>query len=208
MSRACLGLSQTSANKQRGAILVVAMVLLLVMSLIGIGSRVNSTLQQKMSVAYQHQGVARIGAEAALRAAEAFMVANITSTVNLSDFDGNTLGLYSTYYVPGEINNVAPAAAAIADTADDGLWDAANSIAVADYDASAANQPRYIIEYVGRDKGTADKKVVDYNDPNLASNSDPHVFEITAIGWSRDNRIYSVLQSSFSTGYGPGNFTY
>lgn len=71
-----------------------------------------------------------------------------------------------------------------------------------------ANKPRYIIEYIGRDKGSANKMVIDPNDPNFSSNQNPHVFQVTAIGWSKVSGIYSVLQTTYRTGSGSGNFIY
>lgn len=195
-------------KKQDGAVLVVAMVILIVMTIIGVSSRVSSSLQQKMSTAYQQRILAGYAAEAALRTAEAWLTTNVRSTGNISNFSSNNAGLYSNYTLPGEISVTKPADNSLADVTDASLWLAANSVAVTTYDSTAANQPRYIIEYIGRDKGTANKVIIDYNDPNNAASIDPHVFQISAIGWSKDAGIYQVLQSSYKTGQGPNVFTY
>jgi len=204
----CRTHSLQQISGQRGAILIVAMVILLVMTMVGLTSSKGTLLQQKMSVAYQQRSLASLASEAALRAAETYMQDNITTTPNLSNFAGGTVGLYSNYTVLGEISVVAAVEDSIADVANPDLWNVANSVAIAGYDPSVANPPRYIIEYVGRDKGKANKVVVDYNDPNLSADTKPHVFQITSIGWSRDEGIYSVLQSTFKTGKGVGNFVY
>jgi type IV pilus assembly protein PilX len=190
-----------SVKREQGAILIVAMVILLVMTVLGIGSRVNTIMQQKMSVAYQQKGVAHLAAEAALRAAETFLTNNVSATTNLALFNNAAIGLYSNWTMTGQIDNPVWVEAVIGDVVDPAAWDNNNSIAVLDYDATAANQPRYVIEYVGQDvMGTGNKVVVDYNDPNLSADTSPHVFQIYAIGWSRDAGIYSVLQSSYRTG--------
>ncbi len=201
-------LQTISLAAQKGAILIVVLVILMVMTMIGLTSSSNMLSQQQMSVAYQQRSMASVASEAALRAAEAYLSVNITSTPRLANFSGNTLGLYANYTMLGAINTVSPASDRLADVANPDLWDANNSVEVVDYDPTVANPPRYIIEYIGRDKGTANKIAVDYNDPNLSADTKPHVFQITSIGWSRDQGIYSVLQSTFKTGKGGGSFVY
>lgn len=204
-------MKEINSKNQGGAVLIVAMVILLVMSVIGVSSRVSSNLQQKMTTAYQQRNLAGYAAESALKKAEDWMTTTITSSTKLSDFSSaaaNTKGLYSNYTLVGEITTSLPASASLADVTDASQWTTDNSVAVTTYDTSAAKQPRYIIEYVGRDKGTANKIIVDYNDPNIAASTDPHVFQISAIGWSRDEGIYQVLQSTYRTGSGSGNFIY
>lgn len=200
-----------SIKKQDGAVLIVAMVILVIMSVVGVSSRVSSNLQQKMTTAYQQRNLAGYAAESALKNAEAWMTANVRSTGYLSNFSSDTeatKGLYSSYPLIGEITTAKPSVSSLLDVTNAALWTTANSIAVTTYDNSAAKQPRYIIEYVGRDKGTANKVVVDYNDANNSASTDPHVFQISAIGWSRDEGIYQVLQSTYRTGSGSGNFIY
>lgn len=201
-------LHSVSLTAQRGAILIVVLVILMVMTMIGLTSSSNMLSQQQMSVAYQQRSMASVAAEAGLRAAETYLSNNITSTPRLANFSGNTLGLYANYTMLGAINSVAPASDSLADVANPDLWDANNSVEVIDYDPTVANPPRYIIEYVGRDKGSANKIAVDYNDPNLSADTKPHVFQVTSIGWSRDEGIYSVLRSTFKTGQGGGSFVY
>jgi len=200
--------SLPQGSRQQGAILVVALVILLLMTMVGLTSSVNTVLQQKMSIAYQQRGMSSLAAETALRTAEAYLTANITRTPNLSNFSGGTLGLYANYTVLGSFLEVAPASDSLNNVVDPSLWTAANSIEVVGYDPSVALPPRYIIEYIGRDKGTGNKLLIDYNNSNNAASVEPHAFQITAIGWSRDEGIYSVLQSTFKTGKGPGNFVY
>lgn len=204
-------MKEISVQRQSGAVLIVAMVILIIMSVIGISSRVSSTLQQKMTTAYQQRNLAGYAAESALKKAEAWMSENVRSTGYLSNFSSDTAatnGLYSNYTLIGEINTAKPAELSLLDITDSELWTATNSIAVTTYDTDAARQPRYIIEYIGRDKGTANKIIIDYNDPNSSASTDPHVFQITAIGWSREDAVYQVLQSTYSTGSGSGTFIY
>lgn len=196
-------------SRQQGAILVVALVVLLVMTLLGVGSRVNTLLQQKMSVAYQQKGIAGVAAETAMRAASDYLSETIINTPTLSNFQDGTLGLYSSYSFLGEINVPVPSSDSLVDVTDPADWTNANSVAVAGFDSSLANPPRYIIEYIGRQRAEGgNKKVIDYNDPNASADTSPHMFRITAIGWGRDEGIYSVLQSTYATGSGREYFVY
>lgn len=191
---------------QRGAILIVSIIILLVMTMVGVSSMMSTTLQERMSGSSRQRTVARQTAEAALRAAEAFMRANITSTPTLSNFDGSTAGLYANATFYGQINQLKPAEGTgnpLGDLTDQDNWTAGNSIGVTGLSSDiTAADPRYIVEYLGRDEGPA---VIEPFDPNKAvENLDPHIFRIVAIGWARDTNIYSVLQSSFRTGYSSG----
>ena len=195
-------------QKQRGATMILALVMLLIISLLAFSTRESSTLQAKMATAYQQKVLARYAAEAGLKAAENFLRQNINSTAQLGRFSGTNTGLYAGYPYPGEIELPAPSSRDFDDLNNALDWGAINSIEVTNFQGQGAANPRYIIEYSGRNKGASNKVVLDYNDPNLGADSTPHVFTITAIGYARDDRIYQVLQSSFQTGHGPGNFIY
>src|SRR5690606_22739273 len=82
--------------------------------------------------------------------------------------------------------------------------------AEAETELNLSQQPKYIIEYVGRDiRGSAGSKVrmLDAEARNSADLS-PYFFRITAIGWGNDKNIYTVLESTYKTGYGDAAFVY
>jgi type IV pilus assembly protein PilX len=62
--------SRLIATRQRGAVLVVSLLLLLVMTLLGLGASQSTRLQERMAGNQRDQEVALQGAEASLRAAE------------------------------------------------------------------------------------------------------------------------------------------
>ncbi|WP_179957737.1 pilus assembly PilX family protein [Exilibacterium tricleocarpae] len=195
-------------HRQQGAVLVVSLVILLVMSVVGVSSMVSTTLQERMAGNARQKTLANSAAETALRNAEAYLVTQITSTPRLARFDG-TNGLYADYQFIPEIINRTPATGSFKDNDFNNSenWTNANSVAVADLSAGVtAQNPRYFIEYMGRDKGTANKVVVDPNDPTPTTY--PHLFRVVAIGWAQDPNIYSIYQSTFKTGSGKDNFVY
>jgi type IV pilus assembly protein PilX len=62
--------SRLTATRQRGAVLVISLLLLLVMTLLGLGASQSTRLQERMAGNQRDQEVALQGAEASLRAAE------------------------------------------------------------------------------------------------------------------------------------------
>lgn len=74
---------------QRGAILVVSLIMLLVMTLIGVTAMQNTIMEQRMAGNTRDLNLAFQAAEAALRTGETELEA-----AKLPDFDGTTTGYY------------------------------------------------------------------------------------------------------------------
>jgi len=72
-----------SPRKQRGAILVVALIMLLLLTLIGIGSMQGTTLQERMAGNMRDEGLAFQAAETALRQGEATLT-SISTIQNMA----------------------------------------------------------------------------------------------------------------------------
>lgn len=190
---------------QQGAILVVSIVLLLIMSIIGLSAVVSSTLQEKMAFNSQQKTLARYNAESAIRTAEAWLTANVQSQASVAQFNGAN-GRYSEFAIVGLTNEV-PLSADLADISNGALWSNANSVEVNTLSANVQSRnPRYAIEFMGRDKGKAQTVLMKPDDNSVTAF--PFIFRITAIGFARDTNVYSVLQSYYRTGYGTGVFTY
>ena len=201
-------MNSTTVKKQRGVVLVVAMIILLVMSVIGISSLTSSTMQERMAGNNRQLALAKAAAEAALKSAEGFLVANITTGADLTRFDNAApadIGLYSSYVLNSEGVGLKLLSTSISDIQDDSLWTVGNSVAAGNLSANVKTRdPRFVIEYIGREtQGKAKPWIVG----DTSDNKDPHIFMITAIGWGRDQNIYTVLQSTFRTGSG-ADFTY
>ena len=185
-------------SNQCGVVLVVAMVILLVMSVIGISSLTSSTMQERMAGNNRQRALAQAAAEAALKEAEDFLLTNIDSTSKLSQFDGSN-GLYSAVFFNSASVDRKPLKDAIVVLEDDAQWTVGNSVAAAILSNNVKSKdPRFVIEYIGQEAppATANLFVVGAGpEPVL-----PHVFVISAIGWGVDQNIYTVLQTTFRTG--------
>ncbi len=179
-------------SSQRGVILIVALVMLLVMTTLGITTMTDSTLQERMAGNSRHQVVARLNAEFALNSAEAYLLGlesgnGIPDGTLISEFgDQNKTGSF----VAKRIESFTGGATGTAispinfDVTDATQWtNTPNGEEVARPANNPAQlNPRYVIEYMGR-----------YQEPSRRQ----HVFRIIAIGWSANQNIYSVIQSYY-----------
>ena len=179
-----------SAN-QRGAVLVVSLMILLVMTLISITALRTTSMDEKMASNARQRQIAFNAAETALREAEEELTtwAAAASDENAikAKFNGSA-GWYSaisTLY--GGFNP------ATWDVTDDSNWTAGNSAVVSGILSGLSADPRYRIEYVGR-AGT-DNAGLDPNDPTPDMRD--YAFRITAIGWGQEATARYLLSSTF-----------
>jgi len=121
----------TSRKSQRGVAIVVALVLLVVVTLVGLAAVRGTIMQQKMTANFYDREVAFQAAEAALRQGEAAVHA-AASPSGFRDCSPSS----TTKCVPNPFTDSTVTATSIATTA---------------FDATklAASQPQYVVEYLG-----------------------------------------------------------
>ena len=166
--------------KQRGAVLFVGLMMLLIMSLIAITSMQGSTLEVRMASNTKDSLVALQTAEAALRAAENLLA---SGTLSLADFDTNgTDGLY--------------------DNANDDLWsilswDNTDSREYIAYNkpTNVAVRPRFIIQRIAATQVAPDLVLQNYGEGQAGQTV--QLFRITARGTGSSENTEVVLQSIF-----------
>jgi len=197
-------------RRESGATLVIALIILLVMSVIGVANMQNSTMQERMAANARQKTVARYAAESALGAAEAVLRGIRSPEAIDARFNGG--GYYSLVARP--FNAAVPLSSSLSNGAQfisvkDSTWNNITSVEV-NYDTSiVARKPRYIVEYIGRDMTEGGNKVVTVMDvDNDGGDTKPYLYRITAIGWGKDPNIYSVLEGTFQSGFGRGIFVY
>lgn len=128
---------------QRGSILIVSLMILVVLTMIGVSSMSTSSLQERMAGNFRDRQIAFQAAETALAYAEEFARNNINS----ASIFNNTNGLYATYSGPTNLSAF-----------NDSWWTTANSIALPTTIEQVRTQPRYTIEYrgdIGESEGTS-----------------------------------------------------
>lgn len=171
---------------QRGAVLLVSLMILLIMTVIGIAAMSTTTMEEKMAANSQQRQQAFQAAETALRDAETWLTANITRVTDLSQFDGDG-GLYASRPIAIGAALAEPAFDIFSDSA----W-ASNGVP-SETLLSGQDTPRYIIEYVG-DFGS-DRPLLD---PTQGVQVARYAFRITAIGWSVDGTARYLLRSHYA----------
>ena len=199
--------------RQRGAVLVFALLLLLVMTVLGVASIGNSVLEERMSGNFHQSTSALQSAEIGLRVAESW-VAGITKANLETDgwfHAGGKKGLYSTQATPADAVCKGIAGCGFQPT-DDSQWcdpscdelskgyvtlgtnDLGTGQLPAIHQDMVDQQPRFIVEYIGRSGQFVGNLA-------LGAQAQPDIrryaFRITAIGWGRDPNARHVLQSHF-----------
>jgi type IV pilus assembly protein PilX len=201
--------SSWAFNRQSGVTLIVALIMLLVMTSLGITTMSGATLQERMAGNSRQQTVARLNAEAALKSAEAYLnalagvdgngdVADLSPDEFVVPFDtSRVVGLYRAQAITGG-TGVLPLSGALADVTNGAQWDGTNSFDAANllgipdmFEISLTalglgqQTPRYVIEYLG---------CVDLCDDATAQYFS---FRIVAIGWGQGGNASAVLQAMY-----------
>ncbi|MBL4583904.1 MAG: hypothetical protein JKX83_04730 [Pseudomonadales bacterium] len=197
---------QSCPKQQKGSVLVIGLVILLVISFIGISSISSSKLELKMSNNDRHRQLGFQAAEAALREGE--RVANTTDARGLAN-DACTGGYCSSrgYYINRNQQAVNKATSANYCSTDFTperwvtgcggtsleVWSTAN-LSMA-YSGSAipgvAVTARYIIEYLDD---------VDCSGSPIGPPYDCQLFRVTALGYGGTENSPVMLQSVFTKG--------
>ncbi len=200
-------------QRQRGVILIVSLVMLLAMTLIAVGLSTGSVLQERLASNTRQSSLARLNAESALREAEVRLdtlfnnVANVGPAIaaefNASSSDELRVAINRTGFdlnLLPEMFDVTDADSWIATPEFSGFSFVATAAERISTEGSVQTPPRYMIEYIGllplnQPPLNIDVSVEVRDDVPLI----PHAFRITAIGYGQNDRIYSVLQSVYST---------
>ena len=168
--------------KQRGSILIVSLMILVVLTMIGVSSMSTTSLQERMAGNFRDRQIAFQAAETALAYAEEFARNNINSASIFND----TNGFYATYSGPTNLNAF-----------DASWWTGTNSIVLATTINQVRTQPRYLIEYRG-DVGVVEKTSINvggYGESTgggLIAN-----FRITARATGLSDNTVIILQSNY-----------
>lgn len=196
--------SMESMKRQRGAVLIVALVILLVVTALGAAAMRSATLEMRMASNSQERQQAFDAAEAALRNAEAWLDLNGHISQAKVGCTGN--GCYSNTCTGGrcwfgEWPNpqhdqcdrtpaTLPSQQVWADSTLE-VWSTATRHVVVDLDGiDDANDPRYIIEF--------QCFIEDFGGCDLNIDGDcPAMYRITALGQSNSGRVKTLLQSVY-----------
>lgn len=209
--------------KQKGAVMIVALMLLLVMTILAVSGVGNSVLEQRMSGNYYQSATAFQAAEYGLRIAEQWLTSTVDTPSEIDDWfggSGYTNGLYTTQVItaPNDVEVCRGAINCLHDPRDGAEWCAGGAgcslpksfvtlgdtlhgqtlatLGSTDPDHEqymVPRQPQFIIEYLGQADGPGAAPNVDIS--NVGIDAPYAAFRITVIGWGKDGVTRHVLQS-------------
>lgn len=173
-------------QKQKGMVLVVSLILLVVMTLIGISSMQNTTLEERMAGNSRDRDLALKGAEAAVGAGETFL-GGIAATGNFNGTNG-LLALTTNDYSPTDFYTSLT------------TWNGTNTVTYASGIPELAASTKYIIKQVGLLSGeNASLLVSGYGERPSAGNVT--LFKVTGYSSGRSGSSRSVVQTYFGRAF-------
>jgi type IV pilus assembly protein PilX len=177
-----LSKSPFGLSKQRGIVLFISLVLLLVLTIISVSVVQTTSLEERMSRNSRDAALAFQSAESALRDGERFL----ETVVSLVPFDDvGTNGLWSKPVLGQQPRWEVSA-----------IWNDARSVVASNNIDGVARQPRYIVEHVAT--VLLDENAYQLQDPYAGGTSDRvEVFRITAQGWGGTDTARVLLQTTY-----------
>ncbi len=171
-------------RRQRGAILAVSLIILLIMTVLGVSTMRSTSLEERMAANKRDRSLSFQAAEIGLRDAEQYS----EETVTTEPFNGSS-GLYG-------LDDAEPDYAAAA------TWSGTDPDSVAAgavYGTSAA--PRYVIKQIGLIEAQDGSLAVGGGYGTLDSTGDVTVFKITARGQGASDATQSLVRSHYGKDY-------
>lgn len=166
-------------TRPRGAVLIVSLLILLVMTLLGVAAMQSTTLEERMTGNMRDRSLALQAAETALRDAESF----IEGLVNTSVFNG-TQGLY------GEAQTEPGAY-------DPATWTSSRSRPYSGTFPDVAAQPRYFIKNITVIAGDSGVLNIGPGYGARQTRGDVALFRITVRATGASDTAQVILQSHY-----------
>lgn len=198
----------SSRTSQQGVVLVVALVMLLAMTLIGVTVITGSTLQERMAGNSRQLSLARLNAESALREAEGVIEnLGIETSPNPMDVITTAFGTTGDHLYVSVVNSAYPPhdfiSADLTQAAGWNITDADGDPVTGAYelatDVAGTNPPRYVIEFIGEMSVDEPEEIDVSVEKALKVKTIPYAFRVTAIGYGQNSNISSIVQSIYGT---------
>ena len=172
-------------NKQRGWVLIIGLVVLVMLSIIAIALMRTTLMEEKMAGANRDINLSFEAAETALRGAEAF----IESQSDDSLFATTSTGIYAQGTDPA---NTEPNAYLT-------TWSDTNSRILASAPTGVTTAPRYMIKKVGEIGDEGSLNLGGYGETDLTQKS--VIYRITARGTGGNDSTQTVLRGHYARAY-------
>jgi len=184
-------------QSQSGAVLVVSLVMLLILTLIGISGMSSVTLEEKMVSNMQNANKSFQGAEAALNECEVFLREQATVVLHQTSKTSNILDLRN-----GISRVITAGIFPIGWWQDNDFWDDYGNPSVIDSIArtvaspdGVASVPLCFTEYIGNGTSSMDSDTSLY--PGANSADAKLVYRVTASSFGADTKSQSIVESLF-----------
>lgn len=168
--------------QQKGSVLVVSLLILLVMTLLGVTAMNTSSLEQKIVYNFRDRQLAFQAAEAALRDGESFIQNTTLTAANFSATCANGLCTEASATTPVWFDQTL------------NVWTTTSRHRTASYSApEVLQQPIYIVEWLGYvfPAGATPPTGA------VAGPGDPEMFRITALATGGTTQARVMLQSTY-----------
>lgn len=194
---------------QRGAVLFVALVFLLLLTLLGIAASSTSILQEKMTGSMRNRQLGLMGAESALRGGESTiwnLAYQSNGTLAMPPCIGSSTGVLCVYKILGgkldsKVQAFRTSKAAIAASGDGAMaYNGAVTGLTGDNETASINsQPRYMIEDLGPDVPPgAGRRGGSIQQEKPGQPGSHEWYRITARSEGGNNAVLRVAESVFS----------
>lgn len=183
--------SEVAVARQGGAVLIVGLIMVLLMTIIGLAAVRGSNLQETMAGNMRERNVAFQVAEAGLRVGEERVE---ESALNASDFEGNIAGLYMDLGVPANNDFDAPLRQWGGDE-----WKARAIETDLELDDSVQERPLYLVERVtvlAQDAAEKEGSGIDLGSLDETGVEEDY-YRVTARGESASGTSQAVVQSTY-----------
>ena len=210
-----------NAHRQRGAVLFVALVFLILITLLALTATGTSILQEKMTGGMRNRQLGLMGAETALRGGEAFLLKlDFIGGNQLTQCPPNGSASSSCAYVPQADNSVDPPGIVLNPSVQSfrasHTWIPAPSGApsylhpltglTGDLEtASLHAEPVFVVEAVGDDIGGVSFRQSEARDSARKGVGSPTLYRITARSQGGSGAVIRVAESVYSAGLNIGN---
>lgn len=178
-------------SRQRGTVLIVSLIFLMILTLLGVSAIQNTTLEERMAGNFRSNTAAFQAAESALRAGENWLDSNFNIRPLPQKTGGNGIWVFN---AP---DPVAGTSKAWWKEADDAWW-AANAQSythnLSFVSGKNLNPPRYLVEEVGLMKDPL-------NIGQPQDNSGRYFYQVTARGTGVNTNTVVLLRSTYARRY-------
>lgn len=187
-------------NRQKGATLIISLVLLLVATLIGVGGMETTVVEEKMSGSYRDHQMGFESAEQALLEGENFVESTEFTFSDYSATCANGLCFNGTW------DSTNPNASCQLDgsgtdvwvkTDSINIWSSANTRTISDALLGINQAPQYIVEFLCHAPTSTSSNLEPYVESNGWQAQYGLLFRITALGTGGSNNARVMLQSTY-----------